>query len=358
MQVNRLPFVILACFATACYAGMAEPKGPDQFKTLAELKDYVGQKIDADRLQSRVSPKLLAIADRVREPSSSVADCDQLVIGYVREQYARDLHASDNMEIRNEGGQVIDGVPLLLFMYKGSIAGAYEYTRLCHGAIDLFRQYAHVFSEDMKEQILLYRLFAIVSTLNDANTDNYVFQRPQTSIPLENLRLLKKEYPQSKVLQTFLLEYPFDHNSYLNILGRRAASNMYQRSREELFFEYLTKLFATPEERLAFLRGVAERDGALQAGLLTRVVQQDPMLKENASYLAAIFDLALQNKNWQAAGQMLSSPLLGGRAAELKKKTLEEMEQLRKEEAMLAALAEEVGGAPSQTQNPSGAVDK
>jgi len=358
MHVNRILFVVLGSLVAARCADAVEPKGPGQFKTLTELRDYTEQKIDTAKSQGGVSPELLAIADRLREPSSTVAECDQLVVGFVRKQYARDIHVSENTEIHDADGQVIDGLPFLVFLYKGSMTGAYEYTRLCRGSIDAFSQAAHLFSEDKRNQILLYRLFVIVGNLNDANTDNYVFQRRKTTIPLEKMLGLKKEYPRNEVLRNFLLGYPFDGNSYLNILGRLAAQKMYQRSREELFFEYLTKLFVTPEERLAFLREVAQRDSTLHAGLLTRVVQQDPMLKDNASYLAGVFDLAMQSKNWQAAGHMLSNPLLGDRAAELKKQTLDETERLRKEEAMLSALSEEVGGASSQTKKPSGATDK
>jgi hypothetical protein len=66
----------------------------------------------------------------------------------------------------------------------------------------------------------------------------------------------------------------------------------------------------------------------------------------------------METENWQVAVQMVANPLIGAKAAELKTRVLEKVERLRKAEALLVSLSEELEGAASRTEKPSAITDR
>jgi hypothetical protein len=298
--------VLIACPSDA----FQENKLTNQQRSdLQQYKEDMEEGINEARKLGEIPKKGLDVLDLLQDPTSEVGDCENKVIEYLRYNFADDIYGEDQGMIYAEDGQSAMLPPFLLFIYKGSMKGLFEYTRLCGDRNSFPGHLTKCFPSWRTEEILKYHLFGMVDQLNRAARTGIVSKIEQTSNPLENLKLLRKDYGNNNLLNNFILRYPFEYNSHFRIKQRSdAKSKETVRNVGDSMVEYFTALCLTTEQKMAFLGKAADVfKGDIFIYLLERLIENDKILKTDAALRSCILNLAMSEEKWGIALKMVAT---------------------------------------------------
>ena len=300
------------------------------------IKKAAQEKMITLKKDRRISEEEESIYKMLLDDKSDPEKCEETVVRYMRKRYVNSdiIPPNTTIRINSEHGLGIRGLSTALFWLKGKASGLYEYFKLTGGVYPLSD---NVICEEPEQHAILMRfaLYDLITDLPRRNINLFVLDKPALySSRLEEIkRILHTFGPDNKVLNDFVVSYPFMDGSYIKIRELDFTDPRYRYpmpETEQLLAEYYDQLLISEGQKIDFLSKIKDIYGREKlAYLLNHISKNDKMVDEKPFYCRKIVELAIENKMWESITEFLSKPAeqpINGEIIEMLEKAEREIE--------------------------------
>lgn len=282
---------------------------PEQKKYVESLRPLINSGIkNVLEPQAKISQEAqeeLQVTRMVLDEKSNANECVDQVVKILRQQYVNSKAGIAPVFIGSSSKIGSDNLPLLLYLFKRSTVGLYEYTKLSgmsSQAIDALWSDGKKWEDD---DMLAYRLFALVQ--EPYYQEMYHYSSGISIIndqALESLKKLSEDYRGTKsegIVRGFIMRFAFDQNSYVTALTE-SKDLPNEADRYEALLAYFSSLIKSPDDKAQFLSRSYEIFGgdALRA-LFKSLLQDKTFPKYNPSAIQRYFKLAINARLYDVA---------------------------------------------------------